>query len=206
MRIPTQLTVLRIVLAAVFFVLFALVTPPKTEWAIGIFIVASITDWWDGHIARKMNLTSALGAFLDPLADKLLTGAAFIAFAWQDYIPWWMVIVVLFRDAYLTLFRLLADTQGLSVQTSFIAKVKTAVQMIFISVMLFALVAADGGLGSWLQEIGRQLKSPALLFWPMGIVTFLTAASAILYSYDNWPALRAVVSRYLLRRASQEII
>jgi CDP-diacylglycerol--glycerol-3-phosphate 3-phosphatidyltransferase len=206
MRLPTQLTVLRIALAAVFFVLFALVQPPKTEWAIGIFIVASITDWWDGHIARKMNLTSSLGAFLDPLADKMLTGAAFIAFAWQGYIPWWMVIVVVLRDGYLTLFRLLADTQGLTVQTSYIAKVKTVVQMVFISVMLFALVAADGAFGTSLREIGKQITDPARrggLLWPMGIVTFLTAASAALYSYDNWPALRAVVSRYLLRRPTR---
>ena len=206
MRLPTQLTVLRIALAAVFFVLFALVTPPKTEWAIAIFVVASVTDWWDGHMARKMNLTSSLGAFLDPLADKLLTGAAFIAFAWQGYIPWWMVIIVVLRDGYLTLFRLLADVQGLTVRTSYIAKVKTAVQMVFITVMLVALVAADGGLGLALQSLARTIKDPALLLWPMGIVTFLTAASAALYTFDNWAALRTVVSRSLLRRPTQESI
>ena len=81
MSFPTQLTVLRILLAPVFFVLFAVIDPTPYLWAALVFVVAALSDWYDGYFARLWKLTTPLGAFLDPLADKFLTSAAFIAFA-----------------------------------------------------------------------------------------------------------------------------
>jgi CDP-diacylglycerol--glycerol-3-phosphate 3-phosphatidyltransferase len=201
MTFPIQLTVLRIVLVPVFFILFAVVTPAATGWAVVVFVVAAASDWWDGYIARAMNLTSPLGAFLDPLADKLLTGSAFIAFAMRGYIVWWMALLVIGRDLYLTIFRVASNASGLPLKTSNFAKVKTFVQMAFIALLLAALVAQQGTLGLMLENAASYLLLSNVLYWSMSIVTMLTVISALLYSYDNWPVLRVTVLRYLLRRA-----
>src|SRR4051812_3828551 len=122
MSFPTQLTVLRILLAPVFFVLFAVVEPTPYLWATSVFIVAALSDWYDGYFARLWKLTSPLGAFLDPLADKLLTSAAFIAFASKGLIPVWVVALIILRDIYATVFRIMADSIGQPIKTSSFAK------------------------------------------------------------------------------------
>jgi CDP-diacylglycerol---glycerol-3-phosphate 3-phosphatidyltransferase len=198
MSFPIQLTVLRIVLVPVFFILFAVLTPPETGWAVVVFVVAAASDWWDGYIARAMKMTTALGAFLDPLADKLLTGAAFIAFAMRGYVPWWMAALIIGRDIYLTLFRMASNEAG-PLKTSYFAKVKTFVQMTFIAFLLAALVAQQGTLGSALVYVSSYVLHPDTLYWSMSLVTMLTVASAVLYSYDNWPVLRNAGMRYLSR-------
>src|SRR5438105_10916262 len=109
MSFPTQLTVLRIVLAPIFYLLFAETTPPAYTWAAAAFFVGALSDWYDGYFARIWKLTTPLGAFLDPLADKLLTSAALIAFAAKDIIPEWMVVIIVARDIYVTVFRMLAE-------------------------------------------------------------------------------------------------
>ena len=204
MKLPTQLTVLRIALVPVFFVLVALVRPPEIGWAVLVFAVAAASDWWDGYMARAMGLVSPLGAFLDPLADKLLTGAAFVAFAWSGYIPWWMVAIVLARDVFLTLLRHFADTIGLPVKTSFFAKVKTFAQMTFILLVLAALLAEGMTTSTLLGVLGREFFTSGLPVWLMGVVTLLTFTSALLYGYDNAPALRG--ARSLFRRAEHESV
>ena len=206
MSFPIQLTIFRIVLVPVFFILFAVVTPAAMGWAVVVFVLAAASDWWDGYVARKMNLTSSLGAFLDPLADKLLTGSAFVAFAMRGYIVWWMALLVIGRDIYLTVFRVASDDAGLPLKTSYFAKVKTFVQMLFIGILLAALLAQQGTLGPMLQSLSTYFLLSDVLYWSMSIVTVLTVASALLYSYDNWPALRATGLRYLLRRAPSETI
>jgi CDP-diacylglycerol--glycerol-3-phosphate 3-phosphatidyltransferase len=193
-----QLTVLRIVLAPVLFVLIIL---HEAGWAGMVFAIAAASDWWDGHIARSMGLVSALGAFLDPLADKLLTGAAFIAFAWLGFIPWWMVVVILARDMYMTYFRVVADAMGLSLRTTNFAKGKTFVQMTFIAMLLAALICATGTFGIALASLGQDIASGNVLSWAMAAVMLLTVSSALIYSYDNWPVLRATTMRYIFRRA-----
>jgi CDP-diacylglycerol--glycerol-3-phosphate 3-phosphatidyltransferase len=205
-KLPTQLTVLRIVLVPVFFVLIAIVHPPEIGWAGFVFAVAAISDWWDGHMARKMGLVTELGAFLDPLADKLLTGTAFVAFAWMSIVPWWMVIIVLARDLYLTLLRKFAANFGHPVKTSSIAKVKTFVQMTFIVLLLVELFSREGHFGTSLATIAKIFFASEISFWLMGIVTLLTSASAVMYSFDNWSTLRSVIARYGFRRTGQETI
>ena len=202
MRLPTQLTVLRIALAPVVFVLMIFPHQPKIGWAGLVFAVAAISDWWDGHMARKMGLVSPLGAFLDPLADKLLTGSAFVAFAWMSIIPWWMVIIVVFRDIFLTLLRRFADNIGLHVKTSFFGKVKTFAQMTFIILVLVMLFAQEGHFGSGFATLAHTYFASDVSFWLMSIITFLTFASAISYCYDNWSVLRSANARYLFRRAT----
>jgi CDP-diacylglycerol---glycerol-3-phosphate 3-phosphatidyltransferase len=203
-KLPTQLTVFRIALVPVFFVLVAIVRPPEIGWAVIVFAVAAASDWWDGYMARAMNLTSSLGAFLDPLADKLLTGAAFVAFAWSGYIPWWMVAIILARDVFLTALRPFADSVGLPLKTSYFAKVKTFAQMTFILLVLAALLVQGMDASSILGNLGREFFEIGAPLWLMGVVTLLTFVSAVLYGYDNAPALRE--ARALFRRAEHESV
>ncbi len=191
-----QLTVLRIALVPVFFVLLAVLHPPAVGWAIIVFAVAAASDWWDGYIARRWRLVTTLGAFLDPLADKLLTGAAFVSFAWMGIVPWWMTIVVLSRDAFLTLLRVRSDAVHLPLTTSFFAKVKTFAQMTFILLLLAALFSEGTHFGVTLTSIARDFLRSAFPLWLMGIVTILTFASAVVYAYDNWTVVRSFGARH----------
>lgn len=197
MSFPTQLTVFRIILVPVFYLLFAVIDPPQVVWALVVFSVAAISDWYDGYFARRFNLISRLGGFLDPLADKLLTSAAFVAFAAKGYVPWWMVIIVIARDAYLTGFRVLSDTVGASVKTSYFAKWKTFFQMVYIACILSGFVLVQGSLGNFAIPLGTLLTSSDVIYWGMFIVTFLTGASAIQYTVDNWLVVRRIAKRYL---------
>lgn len=194
------LTVLRIALVPVFFVLVAIMRPPEIGWAGFVFAVAAASDWWDGHFARSMNLVSPLGAFLDPLADKLLTGAAFLAFAWIAIVPWWMVAVIVARDFFLTMFRIHADRIRAPLKTSYLAKVKTFAQMTFILLVLVAMIAEQGRLGISISSYAHLLFESGVMVWLMGFVTLLTFASAVMYGYDNWAVLRG--ARYWFRRAN----
>ena len=86
MILPNQLTVLRIILTPVFVYLFLMDDPVLKQISLGVFIIAAITDWYDGWLARKFNYITAWGKFLDPLADKILTSAAFFSFVFMEQI------------------------------------------------------------------------------------------------------------------------
>jgi CDP-diacylglycerol---glycerol-3-phosphate 3-phosphatidyltransferase len=142
MNIANQLTVLRMILIPVFLI-FLLVPMGHGVLVVGnaeftlarlvatlIFIGASITDWLDGYLARKLNLVSNFGKFLDPLADKLLVMAAFVALVGLHEMASWMVIVILAREFAITGFRLVAVEQGQVIAASPIAKWKTTFQML----------------------------------------------------------------------------
>lgn len=185
MSFPTQLTILRILLVPVFYLLLAVAEPVQIEWAALVFCVAAISDWYDGYLARLWKETTPLGAFLDPLADKLLTSAAFVAFAALGLVPWWMVILVILRDVYLTMFRSVADNVRMPVTTSGFAKTKTFIQMVFIAFVLIAMVGKTGHLGEGVVQTSFLVSSPDFLFWLMAVVTAITVASAVQYSYEN---------------------
>ncbi len=202
MSFPTQLTVLRIILVPVFYVLFAVMDPPQVMWAAVVFVVAAMSDWYDGYYARQFNLVTRFGAFLDPLADKLLTSAAFIAFASRGLIPWWMVLIVLSRDVYLTLFRVSADSIGTNMKTSFFAKMKTFTQMVFIGMVLFGLLASSWSIPV-VSPIAQRLIEPGVLYWIMLGVTLMTAISAGEYTYDNWHVLLRIGRRGLGHRSAE---
>lgn len=105
MILPNQLTVLRIILTPVFVYLFLMDDPVLKQISLGVFILAAITDWYDGWLARKFNYITAWGKFLDPLADKILTSSAFFAFVFLGVLPLWMVIVIAARDFFVTFLR-----------------------------------------------------------------------------------------------------
>ncbi|MBU0528631.1 CDP-diacylglycerol--glycerol-3-phosphate 3-phosphatidyltransferase, partial [bacterium] len=135
-NVPNVLTIFRILLTPLFIICLFYDYPYARLWALVIFIVASITDAFDGHYARKLNQVTRHGKFLDPLADKILVSSAFISFAIMDLVPFWMVGLIIFRDLFVTGLRMVMESQGLTMITSKIAKAKTTTQ---ISVIIFIL-------------------------------------------------------------------
>lgn len=133
MNLPNKITMFRVILIP-FFVFFMLSTqiPYYNYIAVAIFIVASLTDTLDGYIARKYNLVSNFGKFMDPLADKLLVGAALICFVAlpENPMPAWGVIVIISREFIISGFRLVASDAGVVIAASFWGKIKTIVQMV----------------------------------------------------------------------------
>ncbi|WP_047981204.1 CDP-diacylglycerol--glycerol-3-phosphate 3-phosphatidyltransferase [Ornithinibacillus contaminans] len=148
MNIPNRITLSRIFLIPIFILILSI--PFKWgEWSIGegtlpishfvaalLFIVASTTDWIDGYYARKHNLVTNLGKFLDPLADKLLVSAALILLIEMGAAPAWVVIVIISREFAVTGLRLVAAGEGIVLAAGGMGKLKTATQMIAIASLL----------------------------------------------------------------------
>ena len=138
-RIPNILTMLRVLLIPVFVFLLVDPTPDSSLWATGIFIVASVTDWLDGYLARIYHAESILGTMLDPLADKLLTTAALVMLAAAgpaQRIPAWIVVALLSREMVVTGLRSVAAIQNIVVPASRWAKHKTAWTMLALVCLL----------------------------------------------------------------------
>ena len=143
MNLPNKLTVLRVLMIP-FFVLFALVdlVPGCSHYiAVAIFIIASLTDLLDGKIARKYNLVTDFGKFMDPLADKLLVCSALICLVSMDRLPAWMVIVIISREFIISGFRLVASDNGVVIAASYWGKFKTTAQMILIVLLILDIPA-----------------------------------------------------------------
>lgn len=137
MNLPNKLTMFRVILIP-FFVVFLLVDITSADkWiALGIFIIASLTDLLDGKIARKYNLVTNFGKFMDPLADKLLVCSALICLVAMERIPAWMVIIIIAREFIISGFRLIASDNGVVIAASYWGKFKTTFQMVMICLMI----------------------------------------------------------------------
>ncbi|MGI5946539.1 MAG: CDP-diacylglycerol--glycerol-3-phosphate 3-phosphatidyltransferase [Lachnospiraceae bacterium] len=144
MNLPNKLTVLRVILIP-FFVVALMAQGGTNETlriaAAVIFIVASLTDLLDGKIARKYNLVTNFGKFMDPLADKLLVCSALICFIELGQVPAWMVIIIISREFIISGFRLVASDNGVVIAASYWGKFKTTFQMIAIVLLIFNIPA-----------------------------------------------------------------
>lgn len=150
MNLPNKLTIFRVILIVPFVLvllgsiqgwglhemLFGGVSAYAEYTALGIFIVASLTDLLDGKIARKYNLVTNFGKFMDPLADKLLVCAAMIVLVEMGRIPSWVVVVIISREFIISGFRLIASDNGVVIAASYWGKFKTTFQMVMICMML----------------------------------------------------------------------
>lgn len=130
-----KITVLRIILVPVFMVLLYL---GQTYWALAVYIVACLSDFVDGKIARKYNQITDFGKFMDPLADKMLVLAAMCYFVEDGLIPGWVVAVVLLREFGVSGLRLLAVEQGIVIAAAWSGKIKTGVTMVALGVLILA--------------------------------------------------------------------
>lgn len=138
MNTPNKLTVARMILVP-FLVVFLLTGwgGEANRWiCLAIFVAASVTDWFDGHLARKYNLITNFGKFMDPLADKLLVCSALICLIALDKIPAWIVIVIISREFIISGFRLIAADNGVVIAASYWGKFKTASQMVTVILLV----------------------------------------------------------------------
>ncbi len=137
MNLPNKLTIFRVILIPFFVVLLLFDITAYDKWiALAIFIVASLTDFLDGHIARKYNLVTNFGKFMDPLADKLLVCSAMICLVELSRIPAWVVIIIIAREFIISGFRLVASDNGVVIAASYWGKFKTVFQMLMICLMI----------------------------------------------------------------------
>ncbi len=141
MNLPNILTCSRIGLTAVF--MFLLFAPGATSkgLALLVFLLASLTDYWDGFLARKNNITTDFGKLMDPIADKVLTLSAFLAFVQMGLLPAWMAMVIVARDFFITTLRFLMPehSQAQSARTS--GKYKTVLQFcVIVGILIFLVV------------------------------------------------------------------
>ncbi|MBQ2842125.1 MAG: CDP-diacylglycerol--glycerol-3-phosphate 3-phosphatidyltransferase [Clostridia bacterium] len=178
MNLPNKLTVLRMILTP--FYLAAMLVEFKYHYlvALVIFAVASITDFLDGNIARKNNLVTTFGKLCDPVADKMLTTAALLAFMQLGLCNIWVVMIILTREFLVTSFRLVSSAQGVVIPAGILGKIKTVSQMVFSIVIMLGLfvsefVAFDFDTFSLVSNI---------LLW---ITAVLTVVSGIKYIVDG---------------------
>ena len=139
MNLPNKLTVLRVILIPFFVVSMMIENGANQTFryvAAAIFIIASLTDMLDGKIARKYNLVTNFGKFMDPLADKLLVCSALICLIQLGQLPVWMVIIIVSREFIISGFRLVAAEQGIVIAASYWGKFKTTFQMIAVVLMI----------------------------------------------------------------------
>ena len=160
MNLPNKLTMFRVILIP-FFVFFLLVPyfPDSGKYiAAFIFIIASLTDLFDGKIARKYNLVTNFGKFMDPLADKLLVCSALICLTAMELLEAWIVIVIIAREFIISGFRLIAAEQKIVIAASYWGKFKTTFQMLMIIVLILDIhQAAFQALGIILTYVSLAL-------------------------------------------------
>lgn len=178
-NIPNSLTMLRIVLIPVFVAIFFVPeTVVSKHWvnfsATAVFILAAVTDWLDGYLARYLNQTSAFGAFLDPVADKLMVAAALIVLVDLDRIASAIALIIIGREIAISALREWMATlgKGGSVAVAFIGKLKTALQMIAIPFLLYF----DPILGVEIKFIGEVLIFIAAFLTLLSMAYYLKAA------------------------------
>ena len=176
MNTANKLTVSRVIMIPLFIVL-ALVDNIFCKWgALVVFVIASLTDFADGHIARKYNMVTDFGKFLDPLADKLLVLAALCALTDKGIVSVWIVFIITVREFVITGLRLVAAGSGVVIAASMWGKVKTVIQLI---VIIYALVPLD---------LGQMITLPGgILFLDilMWIVAAITIVSGLDYVVKN---------------------
>ena len=183
MNLPNKLTILRIVMAPVFLALLVIPFPHHYLAALLVFIAASLTDLIDGKIARKYNLITDFGKFMDPLADKMLTTAAFLGFI-QLGLGWgitWITMIVLTREFLITSLRLSAASAGKVIAANIWGKAKTVSQMASIILVMLAEYILDFGGMPEAAAAGIRIGYTVLLW----ISALLTVLSGVIYMKDN---------------------
>ncbi|MBT3796271.1 MAG: CDP-diacylglycerol--glycerol-3-phosphate 3-phosphatidyltransferase [Candidatus Marinimicrobia bacterium] len=193
MTLPNILTFFRILITPVFIVCLFEDFPGAHIWALFLFVIASITDAYDGYYARKNDMVTDTGRFLDPLADKILVSSAFISFAIMGLIDFWMVGLILFRDLFVTGLRIIMTRNGFTMMTSQIAKSKTGVQL---GIIIFTLIFLSlKGLG-WVMsnEIHLFILEYELVYYLTAVAVFFTLYTGISYVQDNHKAIKEIMN------------
>ena len=160
--------------------------------ALVVFVIAAITDAYDGHLARKHNQITPEGKFLDPLADKILVLSAFISFAFINIIDFWMVGIIIFRDLFVTGLRLIMSSSGFEFVTTKLSKFKTAFQLtiIIITLIFISIEGLDMSIFTPTIELIKQYK---IIYILTAFTAIFTAYTGIIYVYTN----RLVIQKFI---------
>ncbi len=181
--VPNTLTIMRIALTPLFVrLLFG--DEYSIILAMFIFILASISDFYDGYLARRLGICSKFGGFLDPLADKIFVLGALSAFATLNLLPWWVVVVVTARDMAITLLRLIMVHAGYRFVTSRFGKWKTTIQLLTIYYILCGMLV---------QSVWHSSFILIHVSWVVHIMVMLTIVSGFSYILSNWRSLRRII-------------
>ncbi len=175
MNLPNKLTVVRIILTPIFLAIILSGSEYNFILGLAVFAVASITDFLDGKIARKNKIVTVFGQLADPVADKILTTAALLAFMQFGLCSIWIIMIVLLREFTITSFRLVATAQGVVIPANIYGKLKTVSQMVFsIVIMILAQLEKSGVLG---EAFPIKAVSNGLLW----ITAVLCVVSGVIY-------------------------
>lgn len=184
MTFPNQLSIVRIILSPVFLFLALSDDVILFRLSFVVYLIATITDWYDGWYARRYKTITRMGIFLDPFADKVLTTFAFIFFYINRIMPLWMLIIIAARDLIVTLLRSYDEFRGITMKTSYIAKVKTFIQMTYIFVILvlmnFEKMILDNSVS---KVINYFLYESDINFLILLLITILTIYSGLEYFF-----------------------
>ena len=193
MTIPNILTVMRIILTPIFIICLFSDFFGAQLWALIIFIVASITDAYDGYLARKNNMVTNTGRFLDPLADKILVSSAFISFSIMGLIDIWMVALIIFRDLFVMGLRFLMSRRGFIMITSKIAKSKTGVQ---VGIIIFTLLFITLKGFNWvlLEDYLILINEYQLVYYLTMIAVIFTVYTGYAYIQENRKAIQEIMN------------
>ena len=176
MNLPNKLTIFRVILIP-FFVFFMLAPyfPDNGKYiAVAIFIIASLTDMLDGKIARKYNLVTNFGKFMDPLADKLLVCSAMICLVATGQLASWIVIIIISREFIISGFRLIAADNGIVIAASYWGKFKTVFQMLMIIVLILDIQNAG------FRVLGVILTYVALILTVVSLIDYIVKNKQVL--------------------------
>ncbi len=182
MTFPNILSVVRIILSPVFLFLFSTQDFNLKIWGFIVFFIAVLTDWYDGWHARKYKSITNFGIFIDPLADKVLTSFAFYFFYISGIMPLWMLIIIILRDIFVTLLRSYDEYKGMTMKTSYAAKIKTFLQMTYIFTVLLLLLGLSS---NFIPDYGSAIRSflydSALNYSIMLLITLTTLYTGVDY-------------------------
>ncbi len=202
MSIPNSLTIFRIILTPVFVILLLSHSPFLKELSLLVYVIAALTDWYDGWAARKYGYVSRWGKFLDPLADKILSSAALFTFAYLHLVRLWMVWIIVIRDFTITGLRSVAEWYDRPIVTSKTAQAKTFGEFIVIYYILILYVADHSPrLHARYEQLIQTLMNSQVLFGMMLLVTLSTIGTGIMYLFDNRKFLMELYGRLLGTRS-----
>jgi len=193
MNWPNRLTLTRIFLAPLFVFLFLIENVYARFWALVVFVLAALTDLVDGWLARKYNITTGFGKFMDPLADKILISSALISFIALGYAKLWMVLPIILRDFFVTGLRSLAAYKGVLIVTTGFAKVKTFLQMLVVGVIL-SFINLKTFLPAWGIEWG--IFTDPRVIWTFDILLFVTMVVTV------WTGIDYLIKNYYLLKGT----
>ena len=186
MNLPNKITVTRFGLTMIFVAVLSMDFSQSASLGLILFIVASITDFLDGYIARKFNLVTKFGKLMDPLVDKILVSAAFVLLTASGHIPAWMVVTILSREFLVTGLRLIASSEGHVLAAEKLGKHKTTWQIITVIYFLTYLASNEPTFAWIAPAFGTKLLHPdfagEILLW---ITLLLTLVSGVGYVTKN---------------------